>query len=163
VIQAKALLGVVGLAATVPEGVVHFLGGVAEVCWHLPRLIGVGCCLWEKSSIRSMDQHDGDVLDFVSLLGALCLKTRLGGPMLLSSSVRRCPRLLFWGAMHSRVSQDRPSPAIFLFRWCIDKESSFIVVVLWRHEALVEMRLCSLVYDGCFLVVFVLFVVAIFG
>jgi hypothetical protein len=50
------VLSVVGLAATALEGVVHLLGGVAEVCWHLPRLIRAGCCLRAKASIRGMDQ-----------------------------------------------------------------------------------------------------------
>jgi hypothetical protein len=43
----------VGLVATAPAGVVPLLGGVTEVSRHLPRSLGIGCCLWAKASIQS--------------------------------------------------------------------------------------------------------------
>jgi hypothetical protein len=41
------------------------------------------------------------------------------------------------------TSRDRPSFAILSFKWCVDKESPF-EVVLRRCTAMVETRLCSL-------------------
>jgi hypothetical protein len=64
--------------------------------WRLRRAMSAssslawGFCLYSKH-----DRHDGGVLDVVTLLGASCLETRLGGPtsMPQPSVVRCCPRL----------------------------------------------------------------------
>jgi hypothetical protein len=58
-----------------------------------------------------LDRHGGGVLDVVPLLGAPCLKTRLEGPGLHSSDVRRCPRVRGKGAMHVMAGEFKMMPS----------------------------------------------------
>jgi hypothetical protein len=64
-----------------------------------------------KSLDSELDRHDGGVLDVVSLLGASCLKTRLGAPLLSSSGARCSPRLIFRGVMHAIASESKAIPS----------------------------------------------------
>jgi hypothetical protein len=70
---------------------------------------------WLLSSGESLDpeldRYDGGVIDVITLLGASCLKTWLGGPLLLSSSARRCPRLICKGAMHAMAGKSKTTPS----------------------------------------------------
>jgi hypothetical protein len=126
--------------------------------WRRRRGVSVSPSLarsWLLSSGESLDseldRHDGGVLHVVILLGASCMKTWLGGSRLLSSGARCCPRLVCRGAMHAMAGESKtmssrnwPSYATFLFGWCVDKGSSFGVIVLWSCSAPVETRLCCL-------------------
>jgi hypothetical protein len=66
---------------------------------------------WLLSSGESLDseldQHDGGVLDVVTLLGASCVKAWLGGSRLLFSGARCCPRLICRGAMHTMAGESK--------------------------------------------------------
>jgi hypothetical protein len=44
-------------------------------------------------------------------LGESCLETRLGGSRLRSFGARRCPRLIFRGAMHDTAGKSKMMPS----------------------------------------------------
>jgi hypothetical protein len=122
-----------------------------------------------KSLDSELDRHDGGVLDVVSLLGASCLKTRLGAPLLSSSSACCSPRLIFRGVMHAIASEskvipswDRPSSATYLFRWCVDKESPLELLFFEGVQRRSRRGFVALLMTG-FIVVFVFSVVVVFG
>jgi hypothetical protein len=48
-----------------------------------------------------VDRRDGGILEVVTLLGASRLETLHGGSKLSSSGVRRCPNMIFRGAMNA--------------------------------------------------------------
>jgi hypothetical protein len=123
-----------GPVTMVPAGVVHLLGGVAEVSWYLPHSLGLGCCLWAKASIRS--RIDMMATSSTSYLCWVHRAWRHGlEVLLLFSGARYCPRVVYRGTMHAMAGESKtmssrnwPSSAIFLFGWCVHKGSSFGVV-----------------------------------
>jgi hypothetical protein len=99
---------------------------------------GVGLAWWRRPWRRNS-------------VGSIVLEDTAWYPRLLSSGARCCPKLFWRGAMHTMAgkfktipSWGRPSSVTYLFRWCVDEESSFGVVVLRERPASVEMRLCCL-------------------
>ena len=62
-------------AAMAPVGTIPLLGGVAEVCRHLPRPLSVELRS-PGESLDSVNQRDGDILGVVPSLEASRLETR---------------------------------------------------------------------------------------
>jgi hypothetical protein len=78
---------------------------------------------WKHSS--EVGHRDCGVLGVITLLGASCLETRLGDPMLCYSDDHRCPRLLLNGAMYIIVGESKTVPLLGLAKSCYPLATSF--------------------------------------